>query len=434
MDPIAIGIISFAVLILIFLLGMPTALTMGLVGIAGFAYLVSPAAAGSLLAKDLFYTFSDYQFTAIPLFVWMGFLALYGGLGDKLFSTAYKLVGHIRGGLAMATVLACTAFGAICGSSTATTATFSVVAWPEMQKQKYNPSLGTACIAASGILGVMIPPSVVLIVYAFISEQPIPQLFIASIVPGLLLALLYMIVIYITCLIDPSLGPAGPKVSFKEKLSSLTSSGTWELLAIFILVIGGLFGGLFSPSESGAAGAAAVLIVVLVRKKISLKGFTSSLADSTWTVAMILLIVSGAKMFGHFIAVTGLPHILAGYAATFPFGSTGLWILNLFAWLILGCFIDPLALTLLMVPIFLPMLVKAGFNPIWMGPMTVLAGGMGVLTPPVGMDVFVVSGMTKVPLATVFKGIVPFLLAIIVCIAICTAFPQIVLFLPGLMK
>jgi len=420
-------------MVVLFFFRMPVAFAMGLVGLIGFSYIVSPQAAGDLLAKTIFNTFTDYGFTVIPLFVWMGFIALHGGIGEKLYGTAYKLIGGVRGGLAMATVLACTAFGAICGSSTATTATMSVVSWPHMRKHNYEASLATASIAAAGILGVMIPPSVVLIVYAFIVMESIPTLFIATIFPGLLLAFLYILIIYVFTLINPRTGPAGPKVSMKEKLLSLTG-GSLETIAIFGLVMGGLFAGLFTPTEAAGVGAAGALVVVLARRQLTWKGFTASLSDATLTSAMILVIVVGARMFGHFVGITGLPFLIAEWGIGLPHPEISVWVFLIVSFLVLGCFIDPLALTLLLLPIFLPLILEVGYDPVWLGPMMVLAGGMGVITPPVGMDVYVVSSMTDVPLTTVFKGIWPFLCAIILCIAICTAFPQIVVFLPSLMK
>ena len=433
MSPLVVCAIGIAALFILFLCRMPVAYVMGFLGILGFGYMVSAGAAADLLAKRLFYTFSDYGFTVIPLFVWMGFIALHGGIGEKLYGTAYKLIGEVRGGLAMATVLACTAFGAICGSSTATTATMGVVSWPHMRRQNYDASLATACVAAAGILGVMIPPSVVLIIYAFLVMESIPTLFIATIFPGLLLAVLYMLVIYIVTLFNPRLGPPGPRVGVKEKLLALTG-GAGEILVIFGLVMGGLFVGLFTPTEAAAVGAASVLLVVLVRRQLTWQGFSASLADSTRTSAMILLIIAGAKMFGNFVGITGLPFLMAEWGSGLPLPEISVWGFILLAFLILGCFIDPLALMLLLLPIFLPLVLELGYDPVWLGPMLVLAGGMGVITPPVGMDVYVVSGVTDVPLTTVFRGIWPFLCAIIICIAICTAFPQIVLFLPGLLR
>lgn len=433
MSPLVICLISFVALFILFLLRVPVAYAMGLAGILGFGYLVSAGAASRVLVNDLFHTFADYGFTVIPLFVWMGFISLHAGIGGRLFRTAYKFVGELRGGLAMATVIACTAFGAICGSSTATTATMGTIAWPEMKRQEYSASLGTACIAAAGILGVMIPPSVVLIVYAWIAIEPVSELFIASIFPGLILAVLYIISIYIVTLRNPLLGPPGPRSGVKEKLTAL-AGGSGEVLAIFAMVMGGLFVGFFTPTEAGGAGAAAVLVVSLARRRLTWQGFTASLADTTRTSAMILLILAGARMFGHLITVTGLSSLLVEWGTEVGLPGVGVWGLVLVAFLILGCFVDPLALMLLIVPVFLPLLLSLGYDAVWLGPLLVLAGGMGVITPPVGMDVYVASAVTGVPLTTVFRGILPFLFAIMCAIAICTAFPQIVLFLPGLMR
>lgn len=433
MSPLTVGIIGIVVLFVLFLARMPVAYVMGLVGFLGFAYVVSTEAAGTKLALNFYSTFGDYGFTVIPLFVWMGFVAFHSGISEKLFNAAYKVIGSARGGLAMATVMACAGFGAICGSSTATTATMGVVAWPEMRKCHYQEALGTACIAAAGILGNMIPPSVVLIVYGFIATQSISELFIATIFPGLLLTGLYMLAIYIITLFRPELAPAGPRTGLKEKLLGL-SGGTGETLAIFLLVLGGLFAGLFTPTEAAGAGAASVLLVALARRRLSWQAFTKSLLDATRTSAMILIIIVGAIMFGHFITVTGLSSGLADWIAGLAVPPVVIWGFFVIMWLLLGCFIEAMALMLLTVPIFLPVFMNLGYDLVWLGPMLMLAGGLGVLTPPVGMDVYVASGVTGVPIGTVFRGIIPFLLAIIVTIAICTAFPGIVMFLPGLMS
>lgn len=433
MNPLIVCLIGVLALFILFLLRMPVAFAMGAVGLVGFAYMVSWEASADLFAKTLFSTFTDYGFTVIPLFVWMGFIALHGGIGEKMYEAAYKLIGGVRGGLAMASVMACAAFGAICGSSTATTATMSVVAWPHMRKRGYDASLATASIAAAGILGVMIPPSVVLIIYAFLVMESIPVLFIATILPGLLLASLFMLTIYIRTGLNPVLGPKGPKVSIKEKLTSF-SGGSLETIAIFILVMGGLFFGLFTPTEAAAAGAACALLVVVIRRQITWKGVVDSLGQATITSAMILMIVVGAKMFGHFAGITGIPWLIVEWGTRLPYPEISVWAFLMVTFLVLGCFIDPMALMLLLLPILLPLILELGYDPVWLGPMMVLAGGMGVITPPVGMDVYVVSSMTDVPLTTVFRGIWPFLCAIIVCIALCTLFPQIVLFLPNLIR
>jgi len=432
MSPVIIGIIGIVLLFILLALRMPIALIMALVGFAGFSYLVSPAAAFRVVAKDLYYTFASYSLTVIPLFVWMGFLAFHSGIGTKLYTAAYKLVGHIGGSLAMATQMACAIFGAVCGSNTATAATMGAISLPEMRRYKYDDSLATASVAAGGALGVLIPPSVIFIVYGVATQQSIGKLFIAGIFPGFLLMLLYMATIYILTRRNPNLGPPGPVVSWRERLTSLTG-GIWEILIVFALSIGGLFAGWFTPTEAGAVGAFGVLAVTLAERRLSWQGFKKSLVDTTRTTALIMFLVAGAVIFGRFMAVSRIPFEMAVWAGELPFPPFVIMGIILFIYLILGCFIDALALILLTIPIFYPVVVTTlGYDPIWFGVIIVMVVAMGVITPPVGMNVYIIKGVAKdVPLETIFRGIWPFLGALIICIALLIAFPQIATFLPS---
>ncbi len=368
------------------------------------------------------------------MFVWMGFIAYYSGVGTSLYDFSYKLVGHRPGGLAISTQAACAMFGAICGSNTATAATMGAIALPEMRKYKYDDSLSSASIAAGGALGILIPPSVIFIVYGIAAEQSIGKLFLAGIIPGVLLMLLYMAAIYILVKRKPELGPAGPKSNLKEILSSL-KDGLLEIIVVFLISIGGLFAGWFTPTEAGAVGAGSILLITLIRRRITWEGFKKSLNDTVRTTAMIMLMVAGAIIFGRFIAVSRLPFALANWASSLALPPFGVMAAILLIYLLLGCFIDALALILLTIPIFFPVAVEVlGYDPIWFGVIIVMVVAMGVITPPVGMNVYIIKGVAKdIPTERIFKGVWPFLIAIFVCLAILIAFPQLVTFLPSLL-
>ena len=431
MSPFAVGLIGIALLFVLFALRMPIAFIMALVGFAGFSYLVSPEAAFRVVSKDLYNTFASYSLSVIPMFVWMGFLAFHSGISTRLYTAAYKLVGHVRGGLAIATQVACAGFGAVCGSNTATAATMGAVSLPEMRKYNYDDSLATASVAAGGALGVLIPPSVIFIVYGVATQQSISKLFIAGIIPGILLMLLYMATVYLLTWRNPNLGPPGPRASWKERISVVGKS-IWEILIVFSLSIGGLFAGWFTPTEAGAVGAFGVLIVSLAERQLSWEGFKKSLADTTRTTAMIMLLVAGAVIFGRFMAISQIPFVMADWAGSLPIPPFAVMAIMLVIYLILGCFIDALALILLTIPIFYPVAVGIlGYDPIWFGVIIVMVMAMGVITPPVGMNVYIVKGIAgDVPLESIFRGIFPFLGALIICIAVLIAFPEIATFLP----
>ena len=432
MTPAQVGILGCLVLLLLLASSMPVAFVMGLVGLIGFALLVDPEAAMSLTATDLYDTFANYHLTVIPLFVFMGQIAFHAGISRRLFDSAQRWLGALPGGLAMATVGACTAFGAICGSGPATAATMSTVALPEMKRYGYSMELGTGAVAAGGGLGMLIPPSVVFIVYGVMAEQSVGALFMAGIVPGILIACMFCLTIHINCTRRPHLAPPCERSSWRERFASL--AGTAETLIIFTIVIGGLFLGWFIPTEAAALGAASCLAVALIKRQMSWHGLVQSLKETVRTSCMVLTIVAGAKIFGHFLAVTRIPNSLAG-----TLGELALppWIVMagiILFFLVGGCFVDALALILLTIPIFLPVIVDLGYDPVWFGVIIVLVTQMGVITPPVGVNVYVVSGMERdVSLQTVFKGTMPFLVALVVAAGLLIAFPQLVLFLPNLM-
>lgn len=432
MSPTTAGLLGICILIGLMFLRMPVGFAMAIVGFAGFAYLVSFDASTGMAVNDIFSSFGSYNLTVIPLFVFMGQLAFHAGISGRLFHAAYRIMGHWRGGLAMATIGACAGFAAICGSTNATAATMASVALPEMKKYNYRPELATGVIAAGGSLGILIPPSVIFIVYGILTEQSIGKLFISGIIPGILLSFLFCVTIWIWTYLKPDLGPRGPKTTLREKFLALI--GVVETLIIFFAVIGGMFVGFFTPTEAAAVGAFATLVLALAGRNLSWQGFVQSLMETTRISCMILVIVAGATIFGHFLAITRIPFDIAAWIADLHWPSHAVMIVIILIYLIGGCFLDALALIMLTVPIFYPVVLQMGYDPIWFGVIIVLVTQMGVLTPPVGVNVYVVSGVARdVPLHVIFRGVIPLLLAIIFLALILIPFPEIALFLPRLM-
>ena len=430
MTPLHIGIMGCVILFVLLAASMPVAFTMAIVGFVGFAVIVSPHAAASIITLDLYETFSSYSLTVIPLFVFMGQIAFHAGISRRLFDTAYHWLGHLPGGLAMSTVGACTGFGAICGSGPATAATMASVAIPEMKRYNYDPELSCGSVAAGGSLGMLIPPSVVFIVYAILTEQSVGKLFIAGIIPGLLIALLFCLTIYIRCTINPTLGPAGPAMTWKSKFLSL--AGVSETVILFIVVIGGMFAGFFTPTEAAAIGAAGSLVIAAARRKLTFKMLTRSLQETVRTSCMVMIIVTGAVIFGHFLAVTRMPFELATTLAALPLPGWMIMGTIILFYLLAGSFIDALALILLTIPIFYPVVIELGYDPIWFGVIIVVVTQMGVITPPVGVNVYVVSGIERdVPLQKIFRGCMPFLAALILAAVLLMLLPGLCTFLPN---
>lgn len=432
MNPPIVGVIGVVLLVGLFLLRMPVGFAMALVGVLGFSYLVSAEAALSLLARDIFYTFSSYSFTVIPMFVLMGCIAFASGMGQRLYDAAHIVMGKLRGGLAMAAVAACAGFAAICGSTTATAAAMGKVSVPEMRRYGYDDSLATGCIAAAGTLGILIPPSTVFIVYGVMTEQSIGKLFIAGIIPGFILAGLFITTVALLCRFNPGLAPpVAEPVESRRKSGAFT--GVIETLVLFTFVITGLFLGWFSPTQAGGVGAAGVLAISLATRQLTWRAFLTAVEDSLRITCMVLVIVAGATVFGHFMAVTKIPLIVSEAVVQLPLHPLAIAGIIMFVYLIGGCFMDALALVILTIPVFYPVVVALGFDPIWFGVMVVLATGMGVITPPVGVNVYVVKGIVPdVALETIFKGALPFLVALVAVVAILMVFPSLATFLPSL--
>lgn len=427
-----VGIIGIIALFVLIFSRIPVGLVMALVGVTGFAYMINVDAAMSMMVKDIFDVFGSYNLTVIPLFILMGQIAFHAGISSRLFNVAYKMIGHWPGGMAIATIGACAGFSAICGSTNATAATMASVTLPEMKKYGYKDSIATGVVAAGGSLGILIPPSVIFILYGIMTEQSIGKLFMAGILPGTILTILFMLVVMIWAVMDPQVAPRGPKSTFKEKIVSL--AGVMETVLLFILVMGGLFGGLFTPTEAGGVGAMGTLVIALVQRNITFKGISEALFETTRITAMILVIVAGATIFGHFLAITRLPYDIAQMVSTLALPHFAIMGLIILVYLVGGCFIDALALIMLTVPIFFPVVTAMGFDPVWFGVIIVLVTQMGVITPPVGLNVYVVQSVaTEVPLETIFKGTMPLLFAIILITVVLIFVPQLALFLPSFM-
>jgi len=432
MSSITIGFIGIGLLILVFFTRMPVAYVMTLVGYLGFSYLVSGSAGLKLLARDFFDVYSSYGLTIIPLFILMGQIAFNAGISRRLYDSAYKFVGSTRGGLAVATVGACTAFGAVCGSSPATAATMATVGLPEMKRYGYGLELASGSVAAGGGLGMLMPPSVVLIVYGILTEQSIGELFVAGVIPAIFMTGWFAAAVLVYCWRYPDQGPAGDRFTWKERFRSLAETG--ETAAVFVLVMGGLFSGVFTPTEAGGVGAMSVLLVALARRQLSWPGFVKSVYETLRTSCMVLLLVAGAVIFGHFLAITRIPFVVATWVAGMDLPGWAIIALICLVYLLGGCVIDALALIMLTIPIFYPIVIDLGYDPIWFGVIIVLVTQMGVITPPVGINVYVVNGIDQeIPLEKIFAGVMPFLLALIVGTAFMIAFPQIILWLPRLM-
>ena len=431
MSPVVTGLVGIGVLLVLFLLRMPVGFAMGFVGLAGFAYLADPGPALSLLAQDIFEQFSSYPLSVIPMFILMGTFAFASGISKRLYETAYTWVGGVRGGLTIATVLACAGFAAICGSTAATAATMGKIALPEMKKYKYDNTLATGTVAASGTLGILIPPSTILIVYGILTEESIGKLFIAGVLPGVMLSLAFVAVVAILCLRNPQLGPPGTPTTIRQKVKAV--NGIIEAIILFLLTIGGLFLGWFSPTQAGAIGAGGALLIGLARRQLTWKNFFEAGKEGLRTSCMVLVIITGATVFGHFMAISTIPFALADWIKNLPIPPVALMALIIFLYFIGGFFMDSMALVVVTIPIFFPVVMQLGYDPIWFGVIIVLVAEMGVITPPVGVNVFVIKGIAPdVPLYVIFRGILPFLIALILMTALLVAFPGVAVFLPNL--
>jgi tripartite ATP-independent transporter DctM subunit len=433
LSPALVGIAGIVVLLMVlFFLGTPVGFAMGIVGFVGFCHIVSFKAGLNMLSSVLWETFSSYGLTVIPLFIFMGQIAFHSGVNEKLYQTAYKWVGYIRGGIAMATIMACSAFAAICGSNAATAATMTTVALPEMKKYNYNNKLSTGAVACGSTLGVVIPPSVVLIVIGLSTEQSIARLFYGGIATGVVLAALMMICVYVVCRIHPDWGPVGPRTGLIEKIISL--SGALEMIILFLLVMLGLYFGFFTPSEAGAAGSFFAVLIGFVQGELTIRGFLAAVEETLRVSCMVITIVAGAVIFGKFLAVTRIPFDIAAWVVQLPVPPAMIMVIIFIIYIIGGAVMDALALLLITIPIFYPVAIELGYDPIWFAVTITVITTMGAVTPPVGATTYVVGGMAKgVRLEEVFKGVMFFLPAYLICVFLLMLFPEIVTFLPRMM-
>ena len=432
MDPVLVALIGLLGMFALMVVGMPIAFAMLLAGLAGNAYMLSGGAATHLLATNVWEQFSSYGLSVIPLFVLMGQFAYRSGTTERLYDTAYKWVGQWPGGLAGTTIAASAGFSAICGSNSATTAMMGTIALPEMKRYRYDPALSAGTVAIGGTLGVVIPPSVVLIVIAVQTEQSLLRLFLAAIVPGIVLTALFILTILAMCSRKPALGPAGPATSLREKLASL--GGVVDTLLLFLLVIVGMYAGLFTPTEAGAAGAFGALVIGVVRRRLTLQGMIASCGETLRISSMVVLMITGAVVFGRFLTVTRLPFDLADWAAALPVAPSVIMLVVLGIYVVGGMFMDALGFLVVTLPIFFPLAAALGFDPVWYTVLLTLVTTMGAVTPPVGVNVFIVNGMAPdIPISTIFRGVAYFLLAYALCIGAIVLFPDIVLLVPRLM-
>ena len=428
----AVAIIGFASLFVLMLLRVPVGMAMGLVGVTGFSYLVNGDAALKIIGHTSMRTVTDYTFGVIPMFLLMGAFVSNSGMSRELFRAANAFLGHLKGGLGIATIAACAGFAAISGSSVATAATFSTVAYPEMRRFNYPQSFATGVIAAGGTLGAMLPPSTVLAVYGIITEQDIGKLFIAGILPGALAAAMYMITVTLIGIARPGFLPSGPKTSWADRAAAVRD--VWATLLLFCFVIGGLYGGLFTPTEAGGMGAGGAFIIGVLRGRLKGPDIRSSLLQATRTAAAVFTVLIGALLFGYFLTITQTPQKVTAFLTGLGVGRYGVLALIMLMYLALGCLMDAMAMIILTVPIVFPVVTALGFDPIWFGIIIVMTVELGLIHPPVGMNVFVIKTAVKdISFATIFKGVVPFILTDIIRLVILIAFPAIALTLPNMM-
>jgi C4-dicarboxylate transporter DctM subunit len=430
MTPIFVGLIGIGILLLLLFLEIHIGVAMAIVGIAGTMYLIGPQQAFARLGMLVYTNMLSYDVTVLPLFIAMGMIAASSGMAKELYDAAYRWVGFRRGGLAIATIATCAGFAAVSGTSVGTAATISPIALPEMKKYGYDDSLATGSVAAGGTLGILIPPSTLLIFYGILTETSVGSLFIAGILPGILLAFLFMFVVYIITKIEPALGPSGPRTTLTAKLAVLKN--TWPSFVLFLVVIGGLYAGIFTATEAGGAGAFAALLIGIVRRRLTWRSLRLSLLETMRTTAMIVFMLIGAFAFNIFIILSRLPVEISTILSGLDVNRYVILLGIVVIYTICGCIMDMFAMLILTVPIFFPLMLELGFDPVWFGVTVVIMMEQALITPPVGLNVFVIKGMAKdVPISKIFKGIFPFWLAMMVCVIILTAFPQIVLILLG---
>ncbi|MEJ2110490.1 MAG: TRAP transporter large permease [Acidobacteriota bacterium] len=429
MHEVVIGCIGLILLLALFLTGIELAFAMTFIGFLGFALLRSLPAAIDLVAKDFFNTFASYTFVVIPLFVLMGQIAYNSGIAEKMYGTSRKFVGQVPGGLALATVFGATIFKAISGSSLATAATFSSVAVPEMDKYGYSRKLSTGVVASVGTLGILLPPSGTMIILAMITNQSIGKLFLAGIVPGLLIAALFLVTILCWCCLNPSLAPKAEVSGWRDRARAIPQI-IWPLL-IFAITVGGLMAGLFTPTEAGSVGAIAVLLLTLLKRDLDFKGFVKSVRESLRMGCMVLMLIGGSAVLGHFVVISNIPGAIASWTLGLPLAPDLIIVLILIIYLIGGSFIDDIAFMILATPIFFPVAMQLGYDPVWFAVAIGVTLMIGVITPPIAVAAFVVKNITQESISLIYKGVLPFLITLVLCLFLLFFFPGLATYLPG---
>lgn len=434
MNPLFIGLGGIILMIIVLFLGMPIAFTLGVIGFLGLTCFLGFPVAVNQLPLTFFAIVSDYQLTVLPFFILMGYFAGDSGISSDLYKTAERWLKWLPGGLALATIAGCAGFSSICGSSVATAATMGSIALPEMEKRGYSKELAGGTVAAGGTLGFLIPPSVAFVIYGIVSEESVGKLLIAGFIPGLILALAFMSIVIVWVKINPSIAPkiVGETTSWKDRFLSLRN--IWGVLVVFLLVMGGIYLGIFTPTEAGAVGAFILLLFAIGRKKMNRQILVTSMVTTAQVSGMIFLIIFGAIVFGDFLTIAQIPMQLASLIGGLHLGRYAVFTLIILLFLVLGCFIESVPMIILVVPIVLPIITSLGFSPIWFGVICILMVESALITPPVGMNVYVIAGVAKnIPVTSIFRGSQPFLISIIAVVIILAAFPQLALFLPNIM-
>jgi len=430
-NPVTVGILGSLLLVFLLFLGMPIAFVMMLVGFLGIGYLTSINAALPVVANTVYETASFYPYTIIPLFILMGGFAGNAGITRELYQTFDKWFRRLPGGLGIATIVSCAFFAALSGSSVAASAAMGNIAIPEMRRFRYAPKLAVGAVAAGGTLSFLIPPSLGFVVYGMLTEQSIGKLLISGIIPGLLLSLAFIVVIIFQVKMNPALAPATPgEISFKEKV--LAFSGVWETLLVFFIVMGGIY--LINPTEAGAIGASALFIIILLKKRLTLKNLSASLFEAARISVLVLFLVAGASVFSYFLALSTIPMAVSSWMAGLEVSRYVILAIIILVYMMLGCFLDAISMMVLTMPVIFPVVKTLGFDPIWFGVNCVIMMEAGLITPPVGLNVYTLAGVVKdVPMQTIFRGAAPFLISMIAVVVLITVFPQVALFLPNMM-
>lgn len=432
MSPVEIGIAGMVLLLFFFFLGMPISFAFALSGLIGFCFVSNVEAGFSVLAIETFSNLSNYGLTVIPMFVLMGAVGFHSGMSGRLFDFGFTLFGRKRGGLALASVAASASFAAVCGSTAATAAAIGKVSIPEMKRYHYDDALAHGCVAASGTLGILIPPSATFIVYGTLTELSVGKLFIAGILPGILLAVLFATTVLIWCWYDPKIAPAGPSTTIGQKVKAFV--GILDMLILLLLVLGGLFMGWFTPTQAGAAGAGGAILIAFLRRNLTWRTLLSAFEDTMKTSCMVMILIAGALIFSRFLAITGIPTMISKWVGDLPLSPFTIMLIIIIFHFVAGTFMDSFGLILLTVPVLYPTVLKLGFDPIWYGVIIILVCEMGVISPPEGLNIWVVKSISPdVSLKTIFKGCIPFCIAVLICSAFLVIFPEIATFLPSFM-